>query len=151
MPHKRPSYDTIMRARLSALLQRQDISTAETARRAGWSESTLHRKLNFGEAGPSGYRKLSATDIDKLLAAMDLKPEAMLHPVLLDGDRDALVWIGTRTPVDPLPSDAMLDGFLGLHLRVRLTRLVRQGLVEQHSGDSGEFLRLTESGQRALR
>jgi len=148
-----PTCDVILRTRLAALIDLHAPSTAEAAKRAGWSESTLYRRLHTDPTDRDNYRRLHASDLDAMLGALGLDPDAVLQPVLLDGDRDLLVWVAERTPADPLPSRAgwadQCEGAAGRRLR----RLVRQGLL-QVFGDPDDphtwYIRLTPAGQRAL-
>lgn len=149
-------YDTILRTRLQALLQLHGVSVGKAARAAGWAESTLHRRLNTDASDTNNYRRLHAGDVDQLLAALGLPPDAVDQPVLLPGDRDLLVWVGEHTPADPLPSRATLQGAaVAVPNYDRLvSRLADQGLlrvIDTTPDPDSWILRLTPAGQRALR
>ena len=151
---KPPTYDTILRTRLAALIKLHAPSKAGAASSAGWAESTLYRRLNLDPNDSNNYRPLAAGDVDELLAGIKLTPDALLQPALLDGDSELLQWVDKRTPADPLPSRAMWMRHCMDDGTDRLIRLVLQGLLvvcgdpdNQHTW----YIRLTPTGQRALR
>jgi hypothetical protein len=152
--HPPPSLDLILRSRLAQLLTREGVAYADAARRAGWAESTLYRRLNTDPTDPN-YRRLHVSAADELLAALELSPDELLQPVLLEGDRELLVWVGMRTPADPLPSSALWSD-LEARAGQRVLCLQQQGLLalcgaaDDLEDASRWYVRLTPAGQRAL-
>lgn len=152
--HPAPSLNAIVRRRLAALIARQGTGAAAAARAAGWSESTLYRRLHNDPADQANYRRLHVCDADQLLQGLGLSPDDLLQPVLLPGDRELLVWVGERTPSDPLPSRAVYMA-LEAEQRHRVYQLEQQGLLVVCGPDTEDpdswYVRLTAAGQRALR
>ena len=129
-----PEFDAMVRSRITALIAKSGRSINNVAVGIGWSESTLHRKL---ETGDKSRRRLNSEDIDLIMAELGEPLDRIMKPVLLEGDAAALGWLDIHIADS---NDAVLACGVGV-----IARLNNQGLIEL---DEKEVWQVTSAGRR---
>lgn len=127
-----PTYGSILRARVLAVLHRRGETLTSLAERMGRGRATYARKLN---ADHSATRALTAGDIDEILVHLGLAPSVLLLPVLHDHDDHALLrdienaeqYADGGGLLVGAPTTDLAEAYDGLDLR--LARLEAQGLI----------------------
>lgn len=116
-----PAFDTMIRARLNALMARKRWRISPLATDMGHKPAYLLRKLKRPHSEP---RPLTLADIQRILDHIGESSDALFSPVLLRGDQQILAWIDGQEA----PTQAVVVGLFERGRQV-LERLTRQGLI----------------------
>lgn len=132
------TYAETVRVRLLALIMLNEHTPNSLSTAMGRAHSYLGRKLQAGEA--DAKRGLKTVDVDEVLSALRLGPEAVMAPVFGEVDLQLLRWLrendgATRTDAAHL--------YRGVAKAVE--RLAMQAMVTE--GEAGD-LHLTPEGAR---
>lgn len=137
-----PPTSTILKARVIAAIHRSGKSIAAVSRAAGLPKSGLGRRLS-----PNPERGVLLSVLDAVARALDLEPDELMRPVLLDGDQDVLAHFAAGFVMDtdgePARSareipEALTEGRPERWAECCIARLRAQGLLR--AGPGGGFI-----------
>lgn len=141
-PPDSPTFTTIMRVRLIALIGVKGYTLSALSSKMGRTLGHLGRKLDPPETGEA--RALLSSDIDDVLKALDVSPAVLSDHVVGGIDHALLGWV-IACPTPPLQADA---GRFIRNSERPLRRLLSQGLLVTVPGASQPCLSITDEGRR---
>ena len=137
-----PPTSTILKARVIAAIHRSGQSITAVSRAVGLPKSGLGRRL-----APNPERAVLLSVLDAVARALDLEPDDLMRPVLLDGDQDVLAHFAAGFVMDTdgeparsareIPS-ALTEGRPERWAECCIARLRAQGLLR--AGPGGGFI-----------